>query len=148
MFNITGYTFYIIYSSVGYFTDIKGAGTVVIADLVFVYHAALMVVIETIQCIIYEVYCDLRKRGKNKISKAAIIIISILWLVEILATLLYLVIHHLIVDRRSLVLLVLESNHCPWLRKASNHTYKVHSSCCLELQKKKYQRMVDFQYYS
>lgn len=57
VFNITGYTFYIIYSSVGYFTDIKGAGTVVIADLVFVYHAALMVVIETIQCIIYEVCC-------------------------------------------------------------------------------------------
>lgn len=78
VFNITGYTFYIIYSSVGYFTDIKGAGTVVIADLVFVYHAALMVVIETIQCVIYEVYCDLLKRGKNKISKTAIIIISIL----------------------------------------------------------------------
>ncbi len=53
MFNITGYTFYGIYSSVGYFTTIEGAGTVVIADLIFVYHSILMVIIETIQCFIY-----------------------------------------------------------------------------------------------
>ena len=51
--NITGYTFYTIYSSVGYFTDITGAGTVVIADLFFVYHAGVMTIIQIIQCCIY-----------------------------------------------------------------------------------------------
>jgi hypothetical protein len=55
VFNISGYTFYTIYSTAGYFTDIKGAGTVVIADLIFVYHSVAMVAIQTIQCFIYEV---------------------------------------------------------------------------------------------
>lgn len=45
--------------TVGYFTDIKGAGTVVIADLIFVYHAMLMVTIYAVQCIIYPVNCYL-----------------------------------------------------------------------------------------
>ncbi len=53
--NISGYIFYVIYSNVGYFTDLKGAGTVVIGDLIFVYHALLMVAIQIIQCLIYPV---------------------------------------------------------------------------------------------
>jgi len=53
--NISGYTFYAIYSSLGYFTDMEGAGTVVIADLVFVYHGIVMIAIEAVQCCIYEV---------------------------------------------------------------------------------------------
>jgi hypothetical protein len=53
VFNISGYTFYTIYSSVGYFSDIGGAGTVVIADLVFVYHSMLMIAIQVVQCCIY-----------------------------------------------------------------------------------------------
>jgi hypothetical protein len=52
-FNISGYTFYAIYSSVGYFTDIPGAGTVVIADLIFIYHAIVMMTVKVIQCFIY-----------------------------------------------------------------------------------------------
>jgi cystinosin len=53
MFNISGYALYSIYSSIGYFTTIKGAGTVVIGDLVFVYHSVLMVIIQIYQCTIY-----------------------------------------------------------------------------------------------
>ena len=59
--NITGYGLYTIYSSVGYFTDIPGAGTVVIADLVFVYHGVLMVTIQVYQVWRYEV-CSISYR--------------------------------------------------------------------------------------
>lgn len=55
VFNISGYTFYTAYSSIGYFTDVDGAGTVVIADLIFVYHSMLMIAIQVVQCFIYEV---------------------------------------------------------------------------------------------
>ena len=55
VFNISGYTFYAIYSSVGYFTNIKGAGTVVIADLIFIYHAIVMMSVKVVQCFMYEV---------------------------------------------------------------------------------------------
>lgn len=55
LLNVSGYTFYTIYTSLGYFTDLGGAGTVVIADLVFVYHSVLMVAIQVYQCCIYKV---------------------------------------------------------------------------------------------
>ena len=45
MLNLIGYTFYGIYSSIGYFTNTKGAGTVVLADLIFVYHAIPIVIL-------------------------------------------------------------------------------------------------------
>lgn len=55
LLNVSGYTFYTIYTTLGYFTDLEGAGTVVIADLVFVYHSVLMVAIQVYQCCIYKV---------------------------------------------------------------------------------------------
>jgi hypothetical protein len=64
-FNISGYTFYTIYSSIGYFTDIEGAGTVVIADLIFVYHSVILVAIQTFQCCIYEVFTPKRREERT-----------------------------------------------------------------------------------
>jgi hypothetical protein len=52
---MSGYLFYGFYCTIGYFLDIPGAGTVVISDLIFVYHALLMVAILTYQSVIYEV---------------------------------------------------------------------------------------------
>ena len=75
--NISGYGFYTIYSTVGFFTDIEGAGTVLPADLFFCYHAVLMVAIETIQAVIYP-------KGKNKISTYSFIICIVLWVFIIL----------------------------------------------------------------
>jgi hypothetical protein len=65
IFNINGYTFYTVYSSIGYFTDIHGAGTVVIADLIFVYHSILMVAVQAVQCCIYEVSLPTRREAKT-----------------------------------------------------------------------------------
>jgi hypothetical protein len=45
MLNLIGYNFYGIYSTVGYFTKISGAGTVVLPDLIFVYHAIPIVIV-------------------------------------------------------------------------------------------------------
>ena len=53
--NFSGYLLYSIYMSLGYFTDIKGAGTVILPDLIFVYHAMLMMLIYGIQSILYKV---------------------------------------------------------------------------------------------
>jgi len=91
IFNITGYTLYTIYSSIGYFTDIQGAGTVVIGDLIFVYHSVLMIIIQSIQCLIYEVISCLTQHGKNKISKQTIVIVITIWLIIIIEALLYFV---------------------------------------------------------
>ena len=70
--NITGYTFYGMYSTLGYFFKAKGAGTVVVADLFFIYHALLMVVILAGQVLIYP-------RGKNRVSGYTIILCISLW---------------------------------------------------------------------
>lgn len=59
--NISGYMLYTIYMNIGYFTHIKGAGTVTLSDLIFVYHTMLMMILYTIQCIIYPVKYWLNK---------------------------------------------------------------------------------------
>lgn len=72
--NITGFTLYSIYTTVGFFfPEVEGAGTVVIADLVFCYHAILMNMILTIQVLIYP-------SGKNTISFYSIGLCCALWL--------------------------------------------------------------------
>lgn len=53
--NFSGYLLYTIYTSLGYFTKIKGAGTVLLPDLLFVYHAMFMLLLFLIQFIIYPV---------------------------------------------------------------------------------------------
>ena len=70
--NINGYIFYGIYSTLGYFFKFKGAGTVVIADLIFVYHALLMCLVLSIQACIYP-------KGKNNVSPYTIILCVSLW---------------------------------------------------------------------
>ena len=65
--NICGFAFYAIYSSIGFFTTLTGAGTVVLADIVFAYHALIMVLIWLCQTFIYP-------HGKNTLSKKAIYI--------------------------------------------------------------------------
>lgn len=64
VFNISGYLLYSIYSSIGFFTDIPGAGTVVVADLVFFYHALLMVAVQTVQSWIYPVLYRSCRKGR------------------------------------------------------------------------------------
>lgn len=59
--NIVGYVFYSSYSTLGYFFHMKGAGTVVIADLVFPYHALFICLVMAVQAYIYP-------RGKNRQS--------------------------------------------------------------------------------
>lgn len=69
-FSFTGYTYYTIYLTLGRFTDIKGAGTVVIADLIFIYHTVIMIIIQLIQCITYDVsYCYNLERNKQTIEE-------------------------------------------------------------------------------
>jgi hypothetical protein len=63
-FSFTGYTFYTIYLSIGAFTDLEGAGTIVIADMVFIYHTVFVIIIQLIQCIIYQVIFALFRREK------------------------------------------------------------------------------------
>ena len=79
--NICGYILYGIYSTVGYFTTISGAGTVVLADIIFVYHAITMVIIQTIQACIYP-------RGKNRISGYTIALCISIWIFVLVETLL------------------------------------------------------------
>lgn len=71
--NISGYIFYGIYSTLGYFFSFKGAGTVVIADLIFVYHALLMCLVLSVQALIYPL-------GKNRVSKLTIMFLIGLWI--------------------------------------------------------------------
>jgi hypothetical protein len=72
VFNIFGYTFYSIYNTLGYFFHMKGAGTVVIADLVFSYHALFICGVLAIQTMIYP-------KGKNSISWVTVLIVIGLW---------------------------------------------------------------------
>lgn len=70
--NTFGYTFYSIYSTLGYFFKMKGAGTVVIADLFFAYHALFICIVLGIQACIYP-------RGKNKLSWVSVLLLIFLW---------------------------------------------------------------------
>lgn len=64
-FSLTGYTYYAIYLSVGAFTDLQGAGTIVIADLFFIYHTVLVIAIQLTQCIIYEVLPNILRKERT-----------------------------------------------------------------------------------
>lgn len=71
--NIIDYVFYGIYSTLGFFFKFKGAGTVVVADLVFVYHALFICTVLSIQAFIYP-------RGKNKASIYTVSLGVVLWI--------------------------------------------------------------------
>ncbi len=77
MMDVVGYVFYAIYSTLGYFFEFKGAGTVVIADLVFSYHALFITLVLSVQACIYP-------RGKNRVSIYAVLFCGALWVAVIL----------------------------------------------------------------
>jgi len=68
--NLVGFTFYSLYTSEGYYNPNNnyGLGEVEIQDLLFAYHALVMVIITCIQCMIYE-------RGDNTVSLPARILV-------------------------------------------------------------------------
>jgi len=43
--NLSGFSFYSIYSSIGYFTVNESSGTVKLQDLLFSYHALMIVIV-------------------------------------------------------------------------------------------------------
>jgi hypothetical protein len=77
VYNVVGYMFYATYSTLGFFFLDPGAGTVVLADIIFIYHGLLMVFVWAIQAIIYP-------WGKNRISGYCIIISLIMEVLIIL----------------------------------------------------------------
>eukprot|EP00825_Cyclidium_porcatum_P032711 TRINITY_DN34917_c0_g1_i1.p1 TRINITY_DN34917_c0_g1~~TRINITY_DN34917_c0_g1_i1.p1 ORF type:complete len:326 (-),score=53.22 TRINITY_DN34917_c0_g1_i1:155-1132(-) len=73
VFNFSGYTFYSIYNSFGYFDPThSGVSDDEIQDLIFAYHGLFATIIQLFQCSIYP-------KGKNKLSKFCIIMSAILW---------------------------------------------------------------------
>ena len=77
MLDVVGYIFYGIYSTLGFFFQFKGAGTVVIADLVFSYHALFITLVLSVQAYIYP-------NGENKFTKYAVGLCIGLWALVIL----------------------------------------------------------------
>lgn len=72
--NLTGFSFYSIYCSYGYFYKNSGpeTGQVDLNDLFFAYHALAITILTVVQSFIYP-------RGKNKISNLTIGYLVILW---------------------------------------------------------------------
>ena len=76
MLNFTGFLFYSIYSSLGYFDNDPGAGTVDLSDIAFGYHALFIISITGVQCIIYP-------WGKNKVGNVTWLFTAVLFGVAI-----------------------------------------------------------------
>lgn len=139
--NICGYTLYGIYSTIGYFTSISGAGTVVFADIFFVYHAIAMVIIQSLQVLYYP-------RGKNRVSGYTIILCVSIWIFVIGEALLTVFSIFIIIgtwcnrmDR------FMESSELLRIWEAGIQLCKVFASSVLELQEKEHKGMVNLQYY-
>ena len=81
--NLTGFTFYSIYCSYGYFYSGSSAetGQVDLNDLFFAYHALFITILTVVQSFIYP-------RGKNKISNITIGYLTVLWAFAICYTIL------------------------------------------------------------
>ncbi|EGR28750.1 pq loop repeat family protein [Ichthyophthirius multifiliis] len=88
--NFTGFLFYSIYTTVGYFTDNpekSGTGDVSIQDVVFAYHACILTIVTLLQTFIYPVkkkklqisYFLLIKRGNNQVNNITIFSIVSIW---------------------------------------------------------------------
>jgi cystinosin len=60
----------------------------VLGDMIFIYHTVFVIIIQLIQCIIYDVLLPLIQKGKNKLSPKTVIIISSVTLVIVLETIL------------------------------------------------------------
>jgi cystinosin len=79
--NLTGFTFYSIYNTYGYFVNSDQTGTVDLNDIFFAYHAMLATLITTTQIMIYP-------KKDNKIHMITLIYLVAMWVfVLIYATL-------------------------------------------------------------
>lgn len=71
--NITGFTFYSVYCTYGYYYDgVKSTGTVDLNDLLFAYHGLFITFLTASQVFIYP-------RGLNTIMKKTIILLILMW---------------------------------------------------------------------
>jgi hypothetical protein len=70
--NLTGFTFYSLYCSYGYFIKSDQTGQVDLNDVVFAYHAFFATFICVIQAVIYP-------RGKNRVHIYTFVLICVMW---------------------------------------------------------------------
>ena len=70
--NLTGFTFYSIYCSYGYFVNSDQTGQVDLNDLLFAYHALAATLLTLSQVIFFP-------KKKNKIHAATIVYLLLLW---------------------------------------------------------------------
>ena len=73
--NLTGFTFYSIYNSYGYFSPDAGpeTGQVDLNDVLFSYHALLISALTAIQAFVFP-------KGNNRIMKITIVYLIAMWL--------------------------------------------------------------------
>ena len=73
--NLTGFTFYSIYNSYGYFYPGGSieTGKVDLNDVLFSYHALLISVLTVVQAFVFP-------QGKNRIMKITILYLIVMWL--------------------------------------------------------------------
>ena len=72
--NLTGFTFYSLYCSYGYFSgNDQQTGKVDLNDVIFSYHALAITIITVIQAFVYP-------QGRNKILKVTIAGLSLMWI--------------------------------------------------------------------
>lgn len=72
--NLTGFTFYSLYCSYGYFSgNDQQTGKVDLNDVIFSYHALAITIVTVIQAFVYP-------QGKNKILKVTIGGLSLMWI--------------------------------------------------------------------
>lgn len=74
--NFTGFVFYSVYNSFGYWDKSISVGSVEINDLFFAYHAVIITTITCAQCFIYP-------RGKNKVHISCWIFTAVVWIVAV-----------------------------------------------------------------
>ena len=87
--NFTGFFFYSIYNTIGYFdhSSSSGTGTVEVQDVVFAYHACALTIITLCQTFIYPVKTQFiktcikknKKAGNNKVSRITIFSTAFMW---------------------------------------------------------------------
>ncbi len=70
--NLTGFVFYSLYNSYGYFVNSDQTGKVDLNDVLFAYHALFATLICITQIGIYQ-------RGKNRIHIPTIIMLLLMW---------------------------------------------------------------------
>jgi hypothetical protein len=70
--NLTGFTFYSLYNSYGYFVNSEQTGKVDLNDVFFAYHALFATLICCIQISMYP-------KGRNKIHAPTVILLLVMW---------------------------------------------------------------------